>query len=573
MPSGRGGGEGGGAGEAAAAAAERAKEASLRDNPLGHAGAGVTEPRRNQSGLGVVPTTLRVKPQRIAADQPTPLAGAVTDADARAATEEAVGRLEGRLGAQRAAGAKKETRAAKAAAETAGSGSCKAADDASASAAASSTAAAESVAEDADSLREAGGAAFRRGDAAAAEQLWGKALQLSPGDAALTPDARGSWSEPSWKLPIGDATLLSNRSAARLATGDARGALDDALAAVASAPAWPKARGRHAAALSALGRTEGALEACAAGLRLDPSAPYLRSEFARLKQRARAEGLPLPDVPLPPPPPGAAAAPAAATSGAAVAAGGGKAVTESTSPPAAATCAADQGFGGGGRGGGGGGGSGGGGGNGNGRESALGLGGVEYAREAVRLGRPETAVRILDREIGGASTDARLYLERCNALVSLGEHGRALEDAHTASYLAPKTPQGFLHKGNAQIALCDHDGAMATFQLGCVANPSDKELREAWFSAKEMCRTWRRAGKMALGGERARIQAFEAAREPCLSQVSGLARAEDRAAALKNLARVHVKWGRHTEARTLLDAAVREAPAGRRRVSCGQRRL
>jgi hypothetical protein len=34
-----------------------------------------------------------------------------------------------------------------------------------------------------------------------------------------------------------------------------------------------------------------------------------------------------------------------------------------------------------------------------------------------------------------------------------------------------------------------------------VANPRDTELREAWYEAKEMCRTFRRAGKMINGGE------------------------------------------------------------------------
>lgn len=50
-----------------------------------------------------------------------------------------------------------------------------------------------------------------------------------------------------------------------------------------------------------------------------------------------------------------------------------------------------------------------------------------------------------------------------------------------------------------------------------MANPRDLELREAWFEAKEMCRVWRRAGKMANGGEVARIQARVARLEAVIS--------------------------------------------------------
>jgi len=191
---------------------------------------------------------------------------------------------------------------------------------------------------------------------------------------------------------------------------------------------------------------------------------------------------------------------------------------------------------------------------------SLSLGGVEFAREAMRLGKPETAVRILGREIEAKSTDASLYLERSAALAAMGKHGGAMEDAHMASYLKPSEPRAFLQKGKAQVNLCDYDGAMATFQQGCVANPRDKELRGAWAEAKEMVRVFRRAGKMINGGEVARIQAFEAAREPCLHHIKKLLEPADKAAAFKNLAKTHVQWGRHREAIALIDMAIEYAP-------------
>ena len=81
------------------------------------------------------------------------------------------------------------------------------------------------------------------------------------------------------------------------------------------------------------------------------------------------------------------------------------------------------------------------------------------------------------------------------------------------------------------MKLCDFDGAMLTFQKGCKANPSDKELREHWFMAKEVCRTFRSAGRIKGGGEGAKILAFEAARQPVLHEVSQLAEAADRSQA------------------------------------------
>lgn len=60
---GGGGGSGGAAGGGGETAAARVARAAARDNPLGHVGSGVAEHMRNQSGMGVVPSSLRVRPK------------------------------------------------------------------------------------------------------------------------------------------------------------------------------------------------------------------------------------------------------------------------------------------------------------------------------------------------------------------------------------------------------------------------------------------------------------------------------------------------------------------------------
>ena len=98
------------------------------------------------------------------------------------------------------------------------------------------------------------------------------------------------------------------------------------------------------------------------------------------------------------------------------------------------------------------------------------------------------------------------------------------------------------------MALCAYDAAMATFQKGCKAEPSHRALREAWFGAKNVAKTFRAAARLKLGGEGARAAAFEAARQPALHSLRALPEAADRATAYENLAAIHTRWGRHAEA-------------------------
>ena len=166
------------------------------------------------------------------------------------------------------------------------------------------------------------------------------------------------------------------------------------------------------------------------------------------------------------------------------------------------------------------------------------LSGVEFAREAVKLGRPEQALRILGGLIEKKGTDGELYIERAAAYVppthrvraslrtrcaaphriapcaprraacaaraactlsppcsgqrlgagaalhrraslimlarlvsssclrtaryaSMSLFSKAREDAHTSLYLSEKDPRGHLQKGQAEMRLCDFDGATA----------------------------------------------------------------------------------------------------------------
>lgn len=330
----------------------------------------------------------------------------------------------------------------------------------------------------AESLRELGSEAFKTGAFSQAEKHWTEAIEIEQRGGAEAGKAGSGGGGGGGSNCGGDgsglsappllAVLFSNRSAARLAQNNARAALADALSAVGVAPKWARARSRQAAALLALGRTEGAALALSEGLKIEPGSNYMRGEWAKLKARARAEGMTMPEV-TPPPAVAAAAvvAPAsvAAASGisvrvaegalplaveageAAVATAGGGAVdgegrADAPSPPSSAAASSSP------------------------SGTQLGLGGLEYAREAFRLGQPDTALRILTREIAISPTDPALYLERAATLAATGRHGGAMEDAHTASYLKPGEPRAFLQKGRAQASEC--------FSLSCRFLPSPK---------------------------------------------------------------------------------------------------
>ena len=130
--------------------------------------------------------------------------------------------------------------------------------------------------------------------------------------------------------------------------------------------------------------------------------------------------------------------------------------------------------------------------------------------------------------------------------------------------LARKEGRAFLLRGEAELRLCDYDAAMRTFQLGCKADSrlgpdALKELRQAWFTAKELCRGWRRAGRARPKRKKA---AFLAERLPVLADIDRFSEPSDKALALRNLASIHAKWGMHEDAIELLTKVTRARARG-----------
>ena len=117
------------------------------------------------------------------------------------------------------------------------------------------------------SLRAEGSEAYREGRHGRAEDLYTRALALTPGD----------------------ATLLSNRSAARLQLGRPAAALEDALAAAAARPGWGKAQLRAAAAYEALGDGGAAVASYEAAARCEPLGQLALTALARLRAASSGE--------------------------------------------------------------------------------------------------------------------------------------------------------------------------------------------------------------------------------------------------------------------------------------------
>ncbi len=111
----------------------------------------------------------------------------------------------------------------------------------------------------------AGNAAFKGGDHAEAIKLYTLALELDPDN----------------------AVLFSNRSAAYLASGDAKSkALVDANKCVDLRPDWGKGYSRKGAAEHALGRFDAAIATFKNALRMDPSDKSLIAGLAAAKEGA-----------------------------------------------------------------------------------------------------------------------------------------------------------------------------------------------------------------------------------------------------------------------------------------------
>ena len=234
-----------------------------------------------------------------------------------------------------------------------------------------------------------------------------------------------------------DPTLLSNRSAAWLALGERQKALDDAAKCVSVSPEWYKGHGRVGAALAALGRLDEAMASVSKGLELNPESQVLSSELERLKGEASAAGRgPLPGL--------------------------------------------GDGSGGGGDGGGEGDEGGGGGG------AQVALVGLALAKECNRLGRPEQAIRELDKLLSNKVADAELYCER--ALAHNKTHQLALavqvpqpsSSTHTTRppLTLPLLPSHFPHTSLSAV----QDAATAVYLY---EHQHDPELKP-WENPKEL---------------------------------------------------------------------------------------
>ena len=113
--------------------------------------------------------------------------------------------------------------------------------------------------EEARRHREAGNAHYHRREYAVAIACYDRSV-------ALDPSAHATY---------------TNRAAARLARGDASGALDDADAALARHPGWVKGHYRRGACLMALERYDEATRAYRAGLEVDPTNAQLKTALGR----------------------------------------------------------------------------------------------------------------------------------------------------------------------------------------------------------------------------------------------------------------------------------------------------
>ena len=113
--------------------------------------------------------------------------------------------------------------------------------------------------EEARRRREAGNAHYHRREYAVAIACYDRSV-------ALDPSAHATY---------------TNRAAARMASGDASGALDDADAALARHPGWVKGHYRRGACLVALERYDEATRAYRAGLEVDPTNAQLKAGLER----------------------------------------------------------------------------------------------------------------------------------------------------------------------------------------------------------------------------------------------------------------------------------------------------
>lgn len=149
---------------------------------------------------------------------------------------------------------------------------------------------AEKLLDEAEARKNEGNLALHRGHTILAVEHYSAALDLLPMPPTL------DWRETRLRQ-----VLLSNRSAAKLKLGDAKGALRDARVCVATAPRWVKAHFRCASALMRLNKWQHAIDSFDKGLALDPANATLlkgkeqarrQRDLGRRRERAAEEEFP-----------------------------------------------------------------------------------------------------------------------------------------------------------------------------------------------------------------------------------------------------------------------------------------
>lgn len=155
------------------------------------------------------------------------------------------------------------------------------------------------------------------------------------------------------------------------------------------------------------------------------------------------------------------------------------------------------------------------------------------------LGRFEAAAGCCREALARAPRDARLHSNIAHVLHCLGDHRAAMDHARRAIALDARLPEGYLHLGNALLAINEMHAAEAAYRGGLEAAPAHARLHIAHAMAER-----------ALG----RLD------EAAASAARALELAPDAADAVTLLGSLAIDRGRFDEAESLLRKALALSP-------------
>ena len=95
------------------------------------------------------------------------------------------------------------------------------------------------------------------------------------------------------------------------------------------------------------------------------------------------------------------------------------------------------------------------------------------------LGRFEAAAACFGEALAGAPGDARLHANLGHVRHCLGDHRGAIAHSRRAIELDTRLPEGYLHLGNALLAINEMHAAEATYRAGLAVAPSQSQLHIA----------------------------------------------------------------------------------------------